>query len=461
MGKKQKSTDHSLPSTGPILTNNDFVDFVKKHATYEYIEDAKLLPDPWNDLTSNAKVLVVKRFAFDISGLAEPLRLDLPSDMFPNVDKNGVDDTISTTMVLFDRCQFESSMAPSIKLKFTFNVAFTKCFFVKDTALYATERISLIGCRTSPTGKYSLTSRHISVIGDSNDASFKFSGDVTRNFSLILYRLKNVEIENCKGFPFTHLYNCRIVKMTDVSGSGLISENQVGMYDTQFELHRCHFERDISFNSSIVNISVYDSLLNGIRAEHSIINIVSVAAGSTIKLFRAYNCIFTRQLDYSKYDMAFFPIKCNGYTDKDLKGFRLYKKVWMWKGIAALWPTLFEWLIDNVPFGFIDRFRPTKIIAEIHVPDESKRYIGLSSQKVRVSEAYVSDFYAINSDPNIKESLVPIKIPKFATVRSIFDTSFKYRLFKTVKPKKPFSEDTNSCASGIHGFLTPERAINY
>ena len=78
MGKKQKSTDHSLPSTGPILTNDDFVAFIKKHATYEYIEDAKLLPDTWKDLTGNARVLVVKRFAFDMSGLAEPLRLDLP-----------------------------------------------------------------------------------------------------------------------------------------------------------------------------------------------------------------------------------------------------------------------------------------------------------------------------------------------------------------------------------------------
>lgn len=430
------------------MTNDDFVDFVKKHATYEYIEDAKLLPDTWKDLTSNARVLVVKRFAFDMSGLAEPIRLDLPSDMFPNVDKNGVNDTISPTVVLFDRCRFGSSMAPSVKLKFAFNVAFTKCFFVKDTALYATERISLIGCRTSPVSKYSLTTnRNISVIGDNNDVSFKFSGDTTTVFGLSLYGLKNVEIENCKQFPFTHLYKCRIVKMTDVSGSGLISENQAGMYDTQFELHRCHFDRDISFNSSIVNISVDNSLLNGIRADHSIINIVSVAAGSTIKMFRAYNCIFTRPPDYSKYDMVFFPIKCNGYTDKDLKGFRLYKKVWMWKGVAALWPTLFEWLINNVPFGFIDRFKPEKIIAEILVPDESKRYIGLSSQKVRVSEAYVSEFSR------------PVRFPY--TARSVFDRNFVYKVGTTAVPDDDFDLSSDACASGIHGFLTKSEAENY
>ena len=91
------------------------------------------------------------------------------------------------------------------------------------------------------------------------------------------------------------------------------------------------------------------------------------------------------------------------------------------------------------------------VILKLEVPKEAKKHA--SSWKYRVSEATVVAIF--DRDMN------PVRPNFLQKVSSTYDSKFTYRLGKVAKPKEPFDESDADCASGIHGFLTPEEASSY
>lgn len=456
MSKDKIAYPISYTKADHITTNEEFVEFIKKNATYKYIEDAKLLPDDGTDRTRYTKVLVVNRVEFDMSGVTLPLTLDIPDDLFPNTNPDGVNDTTSTTMVLFDHCCFlPSPISPTVKLRFKFNTAFKKCWFNKGAELSTAARISLIGCRAN------YCDYRVSVTGVNQYATAKISDISVVAMKLDVGFLFRVDIVNCKALPTTNIYHCRKVNMTNVSGIGFKCRNLHGVYDGLVSLDNCNIHCSLQFESSVFNLSIKNTKLDGIYADYCIVESL-VVHNSKVGVFRPNNCILHCNPIYDLDSMAMFPMNCTGEGVEDLVGFTLYKQVCLWKGLAAISPKLSKMLYYDLPFDFVSRkFMPDRIIAKLRVRGDAKRYFSPHSHKIRVSEAKVIGFFAINKDPNAKERIVPIKIPKMATVRSIFNTSFKYKLDTVVKPKKKFSELHETCASGIHGFLDLEDAISY
>ena len=106
-----------------------------------------------------------------------------------------------------------------------------------------------------------------------------------------------------------------------------------------------------------------------------------------------------------------------------------------------------SWLWEK-PFD-VDQSRG--VILKLEVPKEAKKHA--STWKYRVSEAKVVAIF----DCDMKQ-IHPNFLQKLS---STYDSKFTYKLGKVAKPKEPFDESDADCASGIHGFLTPEEASRY
>lgn len=98
------------------------------------------------------------------------------------------------------------------------------------------------------------------------------------------------------------------------------------------------------------------------------------------------------------------------------------------------------------------------IVLELSVPASAEARYASYTNKIRVSEARVVKAYAVSESD---KKVVPTKIPFLATLYSIYDTSFKYRIGRKVKPRKKFDESDAECSSGIHGFLDIMEAAAY
>ena len=177
---------------------------------------------------------------------------------------------------------------------------------------------------------------------------------------------------------------------------------------------------------------------------NSIVKLLYADGASDIVKMDCNKCIFQNPNDLNNYtheNLNLFPTKSVGYGD--FNPLTLYKKVFTYSKVGAFFHA----------YGHIKE----EIIAKLEVPRHAERHIDIQSGKIRVSEAVVTQFYAIDND-KLSATYEP---DIFTTVRSLHDKSFKYKVGKIVKPKYGFDKSDNDCGSGIHGFLTPEEAINY
>jgi hypothetical protein len=94
-----------------------------------------------------------------------------------------------------------------------------------------------------------------------------------------------------------------------------------------------------------------------------------------------------------------------------------------------------------------------QVIVVLEVPASATKHYDTDNHKIRVSEAKVVKILDIEGKP--------MKLAYKHSVMSKHDSSFTYEIGKTVKPTEPFADSDQTCASGIHGFLDIEDAINY
>jgi hypothetical protein len=127
---------------------------------------------------------------------------------------------------------------------------------------------------------------------------------------------------------------------------------------------------------------------------------------------------------------------------------------YMAAGFPRFDATMYKKVVMKRPFH--DKF--TSIVLELAVPASAEARHSSYTNKIRVSEARVVKAYAL---PESGNPVAPTKIPFLATLFSIYDDSFKYKIGRTVKPRKAFDESDTECSSGIHGFLEIMEAATY
>jgi hypothetical protein len=136
---------------------------------------------------------------------------------------------------------------------------------------------------------------------------------------------------------------------------------------------------------------------------------------------------------------------------------------YMAAGFPRFDATMYKKVVMKRPFH--DKF--TSIVLELAVPASAEARHSSYTNKIRVSEARVVKAYALPEVvkayalPESGNPVAPTKIPFLATLFSIYDDSFKYKIGRTVKPRKAFDESDTECSSGIHRFLDIMEAATY
>lgn len=94
------------------------------------------------------------------------------------------------------------------------------------------------------------------------------------------------------------------------------------------------------------------------------------------------------------------------------------------------------------------------VILQLAVPNSAQRVYS-EVNKLRVSEATVTGIFYVDGTP------VPKAVYESQTIYSAFDAKYEYHMGAVQKPTLPFDDNSGKCASGIHGFITFDEAVEY
>lgn len=266
--------------------------------------------------------------------------------------------------------------------------------------------------------------------------------------------------------------NCNMIYMENVHYTGYEREHIEGHSDYMLgranicifiidhngnlELNKCKIcAMDVS-TSSIPAMKLNDTAFGFIEISNSTIDALTVqgcAPNGHAGAIKAYQTTLTTVPDFSGsvFPVHMFPTECDGAGSKKQGKLTLYKKVWFMRGILAKLPFLGHMLAES----FHERI---PVIARLRVPEGTPRHLDTGSGKVRVAEATVDGFFTMDEKTH---ELVEFKPGHLGSYRSEHDPNFRYANRKRIRPRKKFDLTDNTCASGIHGFLTPEDANCY
>jgi hypothetical protein len=221
------------------------------------------------------------------------------------------------------------------------------------------------------------------------------------------------------------------------------------------ELNKCKICAMDVTTSSIPAMKLNDTDFGFIDISKSEIDALTVQGcgkNGYAGVIKAYRTKLTTAPDFSGsvFPVHMFPTECEGKWEESQDKLTLYKKVWYIPGIIVKLPLCGHLLSMGIS-------KRIPVIARLRVPAGTPRHLDTGSGKVRVAEATVDGFFKL--DENTHE-LTEFK-PKLGSFRSDHDHGFKYTNGKRVRPRKRFDVTDNTCASGIHGFLTPEEADSY
>lgn len=94
------------------------------------------------------------------------------------------------------------------------------------------------------------------------------------------------------------------------------------------------------------------------------------------------------------------------------------------------------------------------VILQLAVPNSAQRVYS-EANKLRVSEATVTGIFYVDGTP------VPKAVYESQTIYSAFDAKYEYHMGAVQKPTLLFDDTAGKCASGIHGFITFDEAVEY
>jgi hypothetical protein len=208
-------------------------------------------------------------------------------------------------------------------------------------------------------------------------------------------------------------------------------------------------------SSSIASMTLVDTDFGHMDIDDSSVDALTVQGcgkNDHAGVIKAYRSKLTAAPDFagSASPVHVFPTRCEGKWEGAQGMLTLYKKVWYIPGILAKLPFCGHLISPGVS-------RRIPVLVRLRVPAGTPRHLDTGTGKVRVAEATVDGFFTMDRKTH---ALVEFK-PKSGSFRSDRDRSFKYANGKRVRPRQEFDLTDDTCASGIHGFLTPEEADGY
>jgi len=430
-------------------------DFIVKNGEYKFVKDYEYLSKEGVDFLASANVLTVYDCIFDVSALTKQHHPE--TGAYLTLLKGSLEgDKDSMWVIQFQRCQFYTMLDKAnpnahtaASLCLNENCVFRSCKFFDGATIRTKKHIGFSNCNGRDA---------VFVVSDARPSSFYLEGlGYNELLHLTVRNFPIVEVVKADGLPkdFFIADSCKVTfadcKITGVLNEMLsynrfyINGMHSGYHSNALYFKDCEISEPIQIGSSIVHFNAIGSKLDSVRVTNSIVKLLYADGASNIVKMDCNKCIFQNPNDLKNYtheNLNLFPTKSVGYGD--FNPLTLYKKVYTYPKLYAFFNA----------YGF----SRAEIIAKLEVPSHAERHIDIQSGKIRVSEAVVTQFYTFD---NGKLSATPYEPDFFTTVRSLHDKSFKYKVGKTVKPKYGFDKSDNDCGSGIHGFLTPEEAINY
>jgi len=431
-------------------------DFIVKNGEYKFVKDYDYLSKEGVNFLVSANVLTVYDCQFDVSALTKQHHPE--TGTYLTLLKGSLDgDKDSMWVIQFQRCQFYTMLDKANPKSHTGaslclgeNCVFKSCKFFDGATIRTKKHLGFVNCNGRDA---------VFVASDAKASSCRLEG---LGYNELLHLTVNsfpvVEVVKADGVPkyFSIDDSCKVsfadCKITGVLGEVLtynrfyINGMHSGYPGNALYFTNCEIGEPIHIDSSVVHFNAINSKLDRVRVTNSIVKLLYADVASNIVKMDCNKCIFRNPRDLencTSENLNLFPTKSVGYGN--FNPLTLYKKVRIYSKLNAFFHT----------YGIS---KAANIIAKLEVPRNAERHVDFASGKIRVSEAVVTQFYAID---NGKLSATPYEPDIFTTVRSIHDHNFKYKVGKIVKPKYGFDTTDNDCASGIHGFLTPEEAINY
>ena len=430
-------------------------DFIVRNGEYKFVKDYEYLSKEGDDLRVSANVLTIYDCHFDVSALTEQHHPE--NGVYLTLLKGSLEgDKDSMWVIQFQRCQFYTMLDKSNPKAHTNaviwlneNCVFKSCKFFDGATIRTKKHVGFVNCN----GREA-----VSVVSEADASSCRLEGlGYNERLHLTVYNFPVVKVVKADGVPndFSIANACKVLfencKITGVLGEMLtynkfyITGMHSGYPGNALYFTDCEIYEPIHIDDSVVHFNAINSKLDSVRVTNSIVKLLYADEASNIAKMACIKCVFKYRNDLKNFtheNLNLFPTKSVGYGK--FNPLTLYKKVFAYSKLKAF-------------FQDYESIK-TEIIAKLEVPRDAERHVDLSSGKIRVSEAVVTQFYAIDND---KLSATPYEPDIFTTVRSLHDESFKYKVGKIVKPKFAFDTSDDDCGSGIHGFLTPEKAINY
>ena len=418
-GSTLRLTDELLADSDftAVVGNNRaaFASFVDKHGTALDNDDGK------------GVVIRDKVFTDDGSSSLVVITIDLKDTKFE----------LNSHVIVFRNCVFEPKEIASsvlvLSVKSGYEVRFEDCTFFNRTHMN-------LGCDAKAYFSYPNCPSNLQVIGTES----KFcSGLTTATFdhaygvdTLTLTSLDQAYVREGFAPKIIKADECgflELERLTEQNISGPRVTFRCGRSSSsEMSIKNCRFHENTNIHISdtaATRLYVHSSSINRIDIRDSVLT-RAIFGQCGVTVLKAVKSVCKEFCSNSKFSIL-AATESVGFPDLPTT---LYKKAylnWMWQNPLV---------------------SPSKdVILKLEVPKEAKKHA--SSWKYRVSEAKVVAIF--DSDMN---RICPSFLRK---VVSTYDKNYKYKLGKVAKPREPFDESDADCASGIHGFLTPEEAKNY
>lgn len=390
-----------------LITDEDFARAVDEHATPE-VDDGR-------------PVVVIRDMVF-----AGHIHVTLDDTKFAT--------KICPYRIVFRNCVFQEllGLPPSVYVSST--VAFEDCTFSTGTVVHAGRRSDLTFRYPSSLSMEVRGTDSIDMI-PGTQVSFDHADGVQK---LYINYVREATVHDgtapycVSAYAFCKLTLARLGPNNRTGTS--VSVYKAAGYRPQLSFDRCSLDPELSTvsvnDSADCAVSAVDSELGCLHVVDSVLRSFYLERGS-IRVLSATGSI------------------CKQW-DGDLPGFAASIKSLGFPETPAV-------LYKKVRIKYPDGGPALRTLLKLEVPAGALKcystYNAGTRGKIRVSEARVVSM--VDSDGN------PCRKPFLASLSSINDPSFKYRIGKTVRPKTPFLVADEVCAPGIHGFLSVEEAANY
>lgn len=430
-----------------------FANFVKEHAIlnmgteFENPKPACIAGRIGDDATlGNIKRWVTfDRVHFTDFGETSDDRIDLSEikKLYPTVD-----------CVIFSGCRFDGKMYPSIKSPEALSCVFSSCVFPPVECIIRASKDSAVIIENPLANIVNQISITVSSDGVGSPHVHLSACDYVNECSII-----NASLVYARGvLPASLvLYQCtELVTFNACKDNTTLVSRKLKIFygvSQSIDFFKCELDcTAVSIERCVWScVKLVHSVVKALFVKYSVLTGITRYAGcGTGCVINSIDSVCRNYKDEAAEPATVVSSRSVGFPRKPLV---LYKKAHLYTR---------KWFRT---YG--DYMR--SVIVKLEVPQTADMVYSTYLGKFRVSEAKVVGFF----DWDETETSGDTKFHKLTKARIGFrfgyrhfvvsnrDYTFFYKKNAVVKPTEPFDYSDEPCASGIHGFLLPEQAIDY